>query len=354
MKVYLIFITFGNLLHLFECVKKDIVFVVDRSGSLTSDDINGTIDFIYNVTSYLDIGSDNVKISIVSFNDEVHTEIKFNDYSTKEELLIAIANLKGMSTNGGTYTYDALNHVRNKTLTSDGARDDAEKLVVVMTDGASIDLVATITMADKLRNDLSAELFSIAVGSKPDQIEIEGIANDPDDYYVHSVSDFVYLCNMIPSLVPKLDEGAVANVASDCPVEPGVTTEAATVIEETDSSSSNWVWILAAILGAILTILLLICCILFLKKKKRKPKEKTEAYKNIEFSASRPEVQGKPISFRESSILSNNGWTLGVNKELVESSIYNLNRESTASLSSVMYKDMFQFKPESKQNLWVD
>lgn len=156
------------------------------------------------MTSYLDIGSDNVKISIVSFNDEVHTEIKFNDYSTKEELLIAIANLKGMSTNGGTYTYDALNHVRNSTLTSDGARDDAEKLVVVMTDGASIDLVATIAMADKLRNDLSAELFSIAVGSKPDQIEIDGIANDPDNYYVHSVSDFLYLCNMIPSLVPKL------------------------------------------------------------------------------------------------------------------------------------------------------
>lgn len=185
-------------------VFSDIVFVVDRSGSLTSDDINGTIDFIYNVTSYLDIGSDNVKISIVSFNDEVHTEIKFNDYSTKEELLIAIANLKGMSTNGGTYTYDALNHVRNSTLTSDGARDDAEKLVVVMTDGASIDLVATIAMADKLRSDLSAELFSIAVGSKPDQIEIDGIANDPDNYYVHSVSDFLYLCNMIPSLVLKL------------------------------------------------------------------------------------------------------------------------------------------------------
>ncbi|CAC5408979.1 COL6A [Mytilus coruscus] len=327
----------------------DIVFVVDRSGSLTSDDINGTIDFIYNVTSYLDIGSDNVKISIVTFNDEVQTEIKFNDYSTKEELLTAIANLKGMSTNGGTYTYDALNHVRNSTLTSDGARDEAEKLVVVMTDGASIDLVATIAMADKLRNDLSAELFSIAVGSKPDQIEIDGIANDPDSYYVHSVSDFIYLCNMIPSLVPKLDAGAIANIASDCPLEPGVTTEAAAVVEETDSSSSNWVWIIAAILSAILIILLLICCILFLKKKKRKPKEKNEAYQNIEFSSATPAVQGKPI-FRESSILSNNGWTSGMNKDLAESSMFTLNRESTTSLSSIMYRDMFQFKPESKPN----
>jgi len=50
-----------------------------------------------------------------------------------------------MQTDGGTYTFDALEYVLTSSFnSSSGGRDDTKKAVVVITDGASSNLIETI------------------------------------------------------------------------------------------------------------------------------------------------------------------------------------------------------------------
>ena len=181
--------------------------MVDRSGSIAQTDYNAAIDFIYNVTTWLTIGSTDIYISIVTYSSSYTEEFDLNDYTNKQNLLSAIKTLKGTSTGGSTYTQTALNFVRTTSFTSaHGSRSGTSPVVVVMTDGVSNSMTSTVQSADDIRTQHSAEIFAVGIGSalSSTNAEIKGIASDPDSDYVHYVEGYIYLCNLIPSLVPKL------------------------------------------------------------------------------------------------------------------------------------------------------
>lgn len=180
---------------------------MDRSGSVKEPDFDESVDFVYNVTEYLDIGSSDMQVSIVVFSSFYSEIFDLNDHTTKTDLLTAIKNLRGTTTTGGTYTYRTIDYVREYSFTSArGGRSGANRAVVILTDGLSNDANRTLTAADNLRNESGAEVFAIGIGTTVSRSndELKGIANDPDSYYVHYIDTFVYLCNLVPALVPKL------------------------------------------------------------------------------------------------------------------------------------------------------
>lgn len=180
---------------------------MDRSGSVKEADFDESVDFVYNVTEYLAIGTSEMQVSIVIFSSSHSEEFDLNDFTTKADLLNAIKNLRGTRTTGKTYTYDAIDYVRENSFSSaKGGRSGANRTVVILTDGLSNNFTRTVTAADELRAGLGAEVFAIGIGSTVSKSndELKGIASDPDSYYVHYIDTFVYLCNLIPALVPKL------------------------------------------------------------------------------------------------------------------------------------------------------
>lgn len=180
---------------------------MDRSGSVKEADFDESVDFVYNVTEYLAIGTSEMQVSIVIFSSSHSEEFDLNDFTSKSDLLNAIKNLRGTRTTGKTYTYDAIDYVKDNSFTSaKGGRSGANRTVVILTDGLSNNFTRTVTAADELRAGLGAEVFAIGIGSTVSKSndELKGIASDPDSYYVHYIDTFVYLCNLIPALVPKL------------------------------------------------------------------------------------------------------------------------------------------------------
>ncbi|XP_061188203.1 collagen alpha-1(XIV) chain-like [Saccostrea echinata] len=219
---------------------------MDKSGSVKETDFDESVDFVYNVTEYLAIGSSDMQVSIVVFSSSYTEEFDLNDHTAKSDLLNAIKNLRGTRTTGRTYTYDAIDYVREYSFTSaKGGRSGANRTVVILTDGLSNNGSRTITAADNLRTE-GAEVFAIGIGSTVSRSneELRGIANDPDSYYVHYIDTFVYLCNLVPALVPKLDSTVTPSLLADCPTpptttpDPSITTTVQTTVTSTASTTT--------------------------------------------------------------------------------------------------------------------
>ncbi|XP_063416339.1 von Willebrand factor A domain-containing protein 2-like [Mytilus trossulus] len=201
---HLLFINFVlQRIHLGDSLLKDVVYVIDRSGSVTGSNFNEAVNFIYMVTEYLTIGNDAFMVSIVTYSGSNRLEFALNTYSTNTSLLAAINGLSGTVTTGNTHTGEALQYVQSDILQiSNGARTGVDKVVVVLTDGASNGAIDPGAAADSLRSD-GVEVFAVGIGTSH-LIELQDIANDPASYHVMYVSEFIYLCGLIPALVPKL------------------------------------------------------------------------------------------------------------------------------------------------------
>lgn len=186
----------------------DVVFVIDISGSLSQENLNYSVDLLYDVTEFLTIGPSDIKISIVTFSNTSVVRHNFNNLSTQSDVLSALQSLKSLTTAGGTKTYLALDESHDLlTQASSGMRSGANKTVVVLTDGRSDNLLLTSASATTLHND-GIEVFSVGVGTEVfyDKTELYAIASDPDSYYQHDMENFIHLCNMVPTLVSKLSE----------------------------------------------------------------------------------------------------------------------------------------------------
>lgn len=184
----------------------DVVYIIDTSGSLNQTDLEYSLDFLYDVTNFLTIGSSDIKISIVTFSNVSIVQHDFNSLSDKDAVLAALQNLKSIKTAGGTKTYEALNDSNSLfTSASSGRRTGVNQTVVVLTDGKSDNLLSTRAAADTLHFQ-GIEVFAVGVGSEvvDDKTELYVIASDPDSYYQHDIENFIHLCNVVPTLALKL------------------------------------------------------------------------------------------------------------------------------------------------------
>ena len=130
------------------------------------------------VTEYLTIGNDGIMVSMVTYSDSNRLEFALNTYSTNTSLLEAINSLSGTITTGGTNTGEALQYVQSDVLqTTNGARTGVDKVVVVLTDGASNGTIDPGTAADSLASD-GVEDFAIGIRTSHLN-ELQDIANDP-------------------------------------------------------------------------------------------------------------------------------------------------------------------------------
>ena len=121
----------------------DIVFVVDESGSIGSNDFNLMKSFLSQLVSRLDIDSGSTRVGLVTYSTRVGTTINLNAHTSVASLQSAIMALS--YSGGKTNTADALAYVRTSMLTSSaGDRINVSNVVVVLTDGRSENKSATL------------------------------------------------------------------------------------------------------------------------------------------------------------------------------------------------------------------
>ena len=120
--------------------KLDIILVLDNSGSMAygsrGKNDNSTPSRIASLEStandFINTMLDkdgNVQIGLVTFSKDVNTSVSFSNYSKKNDLTTAI---NGMTADGGTNLQAGIEKAHDLL---DGGRNDAKKMVIILTDG---------------------------------------------------------------------------------------------------------------------------------------------------------------------------------------------------------------------------
>lgn len=173
----------------------DIVFLLDASESELAEGFAKEIQFVYNFARKFHIGPQNVQFSSVTFSSNVRNDFFLNTYSNRHDVLNAIQKISYMQ--GGTNTSFGLKFVRDNSFKpQNGARTNATKIVIVITDGQSADPAATKHEAQLLHHQ-GVLVYAVGVGSDVDSSELKAISSNGTPILV---TDFSLLHDIQASL----------------------------------------------------------------------------------------------------------------------------------------------------------
>lgn len=173
-----------------ECNKTklaDIVFIVDESGSIGTNNFQRVRSFLYSIVSGLDVSLSTVRVGIVTYSDKAEAQVYLNSFDNQRDLLnfIRILPYRG----GGTNTGAALKFTREEIFTKEhGSRNKTgfQQVAVVITDGESQDNVSTAA-ADLRRAGVTVYALGI---KNANQKELNEIASYPAHKHVFNVDSF--------------------------------------------------------------------------------------------------------------------------------------------------------------------
>ena len=126
-----------NVIAVTDCYA-DVIFVVDESSSVQSDNFQRVKSFLWALVGRLDIDNGDVRVGLVTYSTVVDTAEAFNlnAHSSVTDVRLAILSLSYSI--GSTNTHLVLRYVRTTMLTpAAGDRPDVPNVVAVVTDGQS-------------------------------------------------------------------------------------------------------------------------------------------------------------------------------------------------------------------------
>ncbi|XP_063315633.1 collagen alpha-1(XX) chain [Pelobates fuscus] len=170
----------------------DIVILVDSSWSVGRTNFRLVKNFLGGILSPLHVSRDKIRIGLSQYSGEPQTEWDLNTFSSKAEVFDALKKLRYKG--GNTFTGLALTHVLEENLrAASGARGQAGKVLILLTDGKSQDDAITVSQTLK-----DAGIFIFTIGVKnADESELREVASEPTDLTVHMVADFPLLFSLV-------------------------------------------------------------------------------------------------------------------------------------------------------------
>ena len=168
-----------------------MVFVLDSSGSVSSENFELVKNFTKNVLRQADIDGGSVRVGVNVYSDDDQVAFNLNTYSNKADVFNAIDALQ--FTGGGTETGRALETMRSEMFTvANGDRPEVDNFAIVITDGKSDD--RHISVADAARDD-GINIFAIGIGAAEFR-ELARIANKPSAQNVFTIKDVDVLAGL--------------------------------------------------------------------------------------------------------------------------------------------------------------
>uniref|UniRef100_A0A8C7YCG8 Integrin, alpha 1 n=1 Tax=Oryzias sinensis TaxID=183150 RepID=A0A8C7YCG8_9TELE len=197
-----------------ECARNlDIVIVLDGSNSIYpwTSIVDFLVSFIQNTT----IGPHFSQVGIVSYGENVSHLVNLSQFDNTGKMVEFVSHLP-QHTGTKTNTFLAIETARKEAfLPERGARPEAKKVMVIVTDGESHDFHKLDSVIAKCEKD-GIERFGIAVlgdynrqNKSPEEVkkfikEIEGISSKPLKDHFFNVSDEVALLSIVDTLGSKI------------------------------------------------------------------------------------------------------------------------------------------------------
>lgn len=185
-------------LHFFPPVCKthvDLGFIVDGSGSVGRANFIRCLNFIKNLVSSFEISSRSARVGILLYSHRLIPLFSFGQYKSLHGVLRAISKIKYPS--GGTKTGQALSYSRRYLF----ARSNRRKVLILMTDGKSYDVVKQPAAA--LRN-MGVEMFAVGVGKRFSMRQLIQIASNRRHIFT---ADFRNLGSFVRAIKQKACKG---------------------------------------------------------------------------------------------------------------------------------------------------
>uniref|UniRef100_A0A3Q1LZT3 VWFA domain-containing protein n=1 Tax=Bos taurus TaxID=9913 RepID=A0A3Q1LZT3_BOVIN len=188
-----------------ECPRQDqdIAFLIDGSGSIFSSDFNKMLNFVKAVMSQFQ--RPNSQFSLVQFSSTFKVHFAFKDFATSSDPLSLLNSVQQLQ--GWTFTASAIRFVTDLLSAANGARKDASKILIVITDGEKTenlgykDVIPRAEAAGIIR-------YAIGVGSafryKKSLKELIDIASTPSEEHVFQVENFDALRDIQKQLKEKI------------------------------------------------------------------------------------------------------------------------------------------------------
>ncbi|VDM80697.1 unnamed protein product, partial [Strongylus vulgaris] len=139
----------------------DLAFVLDASGSI-EEIYNEQIRWTASLSDSLPIHRDAVRLTTIQYAGYPLTEFSLNTYIDKGDV---VRHLQGMSFQSGvTRTGYALRRAENELFSEErGARGNASKIIVLFTDGLSID--DPLKPSEQMRHKKGVKIYVVSVNA---------------------------------------------------------------------------------------------------------------------------------------------------------------------------------------------
>ncbi|XP_060937286.1 collagen alpha-6(VI) chain [Limanda limanda] len=157
---------------------RDLIFLIDSSGSIHPADYDKMKEFMKSLISKSAIGQNDVHVGVMQFSTTQRLQFQLNEHYSKAEMSDAIDGMVQMKQR--THTGEALTAVSQYFDASSGGRPDLRQTLVVVTDGAAQDAVK------RPAEDLRAKgvvIYAIGVGTEVNNTQLLEISGSPDKMY---------------------------------------------------------------------------------------------------------------------------------------------------------------------------
>ncbi|CAL1281077.1 unnamed protein product [Larinioides sclopetarius] len=164
-----------------------VVFVVDESGSIGSKTYEDVKHFIHLVARRFSVSSEHSRVAVVSFSDFPRTHlnyIKDTQGSNMCKLLKIVDNMDYIGS--WTHTDLAMNAARDILVQ---ARPNANKIIILITDGESNSGYSPVDAAQKLKQN-GVIIFAVGVANVNTE-EVNAVATSKDHIYILTNFDYI-------------------------------------------------------------------------------------------------------------------------------------------------------------------
>ncbi|KAI4890693.1 hypothetical protein NFI96_033753 [Prochilodus magdalenae] len=159
-------------------MQADIIFLVDGSRSIRTEDFSKMKKFIKTMISKVRIGRNSVQIGLVQFSTASQTEFTLNRYYDERQLEQAVDAIRQMDQN--TLIGSALNYVSPYFEPLYGGRPQVPRFLIVITDGESQD---DVNVPAKNLREKGVTIYSIGV-EDANVVQLRNISGSPTNVYM--------------------------------------------------------------------------------------------------------------------------------------------------------------------------
>ena len=171
------------------------MFVVDSSGSIQRSSWPLVLEFMMNVVRGFNIGTDNVRIGVATFGNNVYPQFQLNTFFNLNDVINQIDRIPYLDQS--TNTPEALKYMREVMFTArNGDRAFVPNSAIIITDGvpripSNVNEALRLTFQEaNLARQQGINVFAIGVGPEITQRNLDQIANQPSSQYTFKVDQF--------------------------------------------------------------------------------------------------------------------------------------------------------------------